>query len=258
VRAFLSSDDQFRVKGRIPSLPDGLRIYAIGDIHGRLDLLDRMLKKIEYDMVCYPAVRSVHVFLGDYIDRGPSSRETIDRLIMHAERQESIFLRGNHELIATRCLSDRGMFDDWLRFGGRETLASYGVLPELSPTARHIAELQLGFHNAFPKAHLRFFRDLQNSFSCGDFFFCHAGVRPSVELSQQKESDLLWIRRDFLDSPFDFGKIVVHGHTPTTRIDVRPNRINIDTGAYATDRLTCLVIDGHRLSMIDTAPETRG
>jgi serine/threonine protein phosphatase 1 len=221
-------------------LPAGLRIYAIGDIHGCLDLLNELLARINADIALRPTVRPVYVFLGDYIDRGSSSRETIDRLIEHAATHESVFLKGNHELIAIKCLSDRSLFDQWLRLGGLET------------NGKQIAELQSAFHHALPQTHFRFFRDLKNSFECGDFLFAHAGVKPNVELSQQKESDLLWIRGEFLSSDDDFGKIVVHGHTPTREIEVRPNRINIDTGAFATGRLTSLVLEGESLSVIDS------
>lgn len=244
---------KLRVRGRRPSLPAGLRIYAVGDIHGRLDLLNQLLARTDTDVASRPTERSVYVFLGDYIDRGSSSRETVDRLIEHGATHESVFLKGNHELIALKCLSDRGLFDQWMRLGGRETLISYGVVPEALANGTKIAALQAAFHDALPQAHLRFFRDLQSSFARGDFFFAHAGVKPNVELEHQKESDLLWIRGEFLSSIFDFGKIIVHGHTPTSEIEVGPNRINIDTGAFATGRLTCLVIEGESLSVIDTS-----
>ena len=233
-------------------MPSGLRIYAVGDIHGRLDLLDQLLARISTDIALRPTARPVYVFLGDYIDRGTWSRETIDRLIEHGEIRESVFLRGNHEQIAVQCLSDPGLLDQWLRLGGLETLVSYGVPAETLAGARQVAELQSAFHGALPQSHFRFFRDLQNSFASGDFFFAHAGARPNVELTRQKESDLLWIRGEFLSSSYDFGKIIVHGHTPSGEVEVRPNRINIDTGAFATGRLTCLVIEGQSLSTIDT------
>jgi len=253
VLATLPGLRELRVRGRRPSLPAELRIYAIGDIHGRLDLLNELLARIGSDIALRPTVRPLYVFLGDYIDRGSASRETIDRLIEHGKTHESVFLKGNHELIAIKCLSDRGLFDQWLRLGGLETLVSYGVPAETLANGKQIAELQSAFHGALPQAHFRFFRDLKNSFECGDFFFAHAGVKPNVELSRQKENDLLWIRGEFLSSKDDFGKIVVHGHTPTREIEVGPNRINIDTGAFATGRLTCLVIEGLSLSVIDTS-----
>jgi serine/threonine protein phosphatase 1 len=237
------------VQGRRPSLPAGLRIYAVGDIHGRLDLLNELLSQIDHDIALHPTTRPIFVFLGDYVDRGPASRETIDRLIEHAKTHECQFLKGNHELIALKCLSDPSLFDRWMRLGGIETLVSYGVAPA---SGKQIVELQAAFHSALPQGHLRFFRDLQTTFTCGDFFFAHAGVKPRVELSRQAENDLLWIREEFLTSNEDFGKIVVHGHTPTHDVEVGPNRINIDTGAFATGRLTCLVIEESSLSVIDT------
>jgi serine/threonine protein phosphatase 1 len=244
---------ELRVRGRRPSLSKGLRVYAVGDIHGRFDLLNKLLARIDTDIALRPTVRPVYVFLGDYIDRGSSSRETIDRLIEHGETHESVFLKGNHELIAIKCLSDPSLFDQWMRLGGLETLKSYGAAPATLANGKQIVELQAAFHNALPQAHFRFFRDLRSSFACGDFFFAHAGVKPKVDLSRQKQSDLLWIRGEFLSSNDDFGKIIVHGHTPNSEIEVGPNRINIDTGAFATGRLTCLVIEGGSLSVIDTS-----
>ena len=248
----LAGSQRLAVLGRRPTLPTGTRIYAVGDIHGRLDLLDRLLSQIEADIASRPISKPLCVFLGDYIDRGPSSRATIDRLIEYGASGKSVFLKGNHELIAVRCLTGRNFFDQWMRLGGYETLLSYGVAPENIADRNAIAKLQAEFHDAFPQAHFRFFRNLQTSFACGDFFFAHAGVKPDVELSEQREQDLLWIREEFLSSSQDFGKIIVHGHTPTLEIEVAPNRINIDTGAFATGRLTCLVIEDSSLSVIDT------
>lgn len=253
MRSSVPRSEELKVGGRPPSLPKGLRIYAVGDIHGRLDLLNRLLSQIAADLAQFPTIRAISVFLGDYIDRGGSSRETIDRLIEHGTAYESIFLRGNHEVIAVACLSDRTKINQWLRLGGMETLASYGVAPELFANRKQGAGTQLAFHNALPPTHFRFFRNLQDSFSCGDYFFVHAGAKPHISLTHQKESDLLWIRDEFLSSTCDFGKIIVHGHTPSLEVEVRPNRINIDTGAFATGRLTCLVLEGDSLSLIDTS-----
>jgi serine/threonine protein phosphatase 1 len=225
----------------------------VGDIHGRLDLLNKLLARVDIDIAQRPTARPLFVFLGDYIDRGSWSRETIDRLIEHGEHRESVFLKGNHELLAIRCLSDPSLFDHWMRLGGLYTLKSYGAAPDTLAYGTQIVELQAAFHHALPQAHLHFFRDLRSSFMCGDFFFAHAGVKPNVDLSLQKEKDLFWIRDEFLSSNDDFGKIIVHGHTPASEVEVRVNRINIDTGAFATGRLTCLVIEEKSLSVIDTA-----
>lgn len=257
MRSIVWPHEKFLVRGRRPSLPVGLRVYAIGDIHGRLDLLNRLLSLINADIAQFPAIRPLFVFLGDYIDRGHWSRETIDRLIEHAGEHQSVFLKGNHELIAISCLSDRTKIDQWLRLGGVETLSSYGVAPDLFANCEQGAGTQLAFHNALPQSHFRFFRNLQESFSSGDFFFAHAGVKPDVDLEHQTEKDLLWIRHEFLSSSRDFGKIVIHGHTPTPEIELRSNRINIDTGAFATGRLSCLVIEGETLSVIDTMSDEK-
>lgn len=246
----LPGSDQLRVLGRHPSVPAGLRVYVIGDIHGRLDLLDGMLATIEADLGMRPVTKPVYVFLGDYIDRGPSSRETIDRLIELSQANECVFLKGNHESIAIKCLSDRGLFDQWMRLGGMETLNSYQIAAHGVINGKRIVELQAAFHEALPQSHFRFFRDLQISYVLGDFLFAHAGVKPNVDLADQKESDLLWIREEFLSSSVDFGKIVVHGHTPVQDVEVRTNRINIDTGAFATGRLTCLVIEEASLALM--------
>jgi serine/threonine protein phosphatase 1 len=251
--------DLLSVGGRPPRGPSGRRLYAIGDIHGRLDLLDRLLAKIRQDIAAHGSRRPLFVFVGDYIDRGSHSRETIDRLIEHGRDVECVFLKGNHEQVAIRCLREPALFERWMRLGGLETLLSYGVTPSgVTPSpvaaaaAKQIVELQACFHAALPREHLEFFRHLKPSFMSGDFFFAHAGVKPRVALARQAENDLLWIRDEFLGADEDFGKIVVHGHTPNHEVDVRFNRINIDTGAFATGRLSCLVIDDATFSLIDT------
>jgi serine/threonine protein phosphatase 1 len=241
------------VHGQAPALAPASRIYAIGDIHGRLDLLDLLLARIVSDLSAHPVDQWIYVFLGDYVDRGPCSRETIDRLIEHGAKNNSVFLKGNHEALLIDCLSDRSLFDRWLRLGGLETLISYGAHLGGEIKAQKVIEMQAALHGALPPAHYRFFRELKSSFTSGDFFFAHAGARPNVELAQQKDSDLLWIRQEFLASDYDFGKIIVHGHTPARQTEIAPNRINIDTGAFATGCLTCLVIEGVHLWTIDTS-----
>ena len=230
-----------------PGLPDGIRIYAVGDIHGRADLLEQMFALIDADLASSPVSRSLEVYLGDYVDRGPYSGDTLDLLIERSRIRECVFLKGNHEAYLLEVLRDPTKLEDWRQFGGLETLMSYGIQPSLNPDAAEQTELIRKLIKAMPGRHLKFLRSLQPSFVCGDFFFVHAGVRPGIPLKEQDESDLLWIRNDFLDSEKNFGKFIVHGHTPVRAPDIRPNRINIDTGAYATGNLTLLRIQGNRM-----------
>jgi serine/threonine protein phosphatase 1 len=231
-------------KRAAPRLPDGLRIYAIGDIHGCADLLEGLLQQIDMDCTLYPANRPIVVFLGDYIDRGPASSEVLDLLLGCERTKEAVFLKGNHETYVHRFLSEPAVLDDWRQCGGLETLVSYGLKPSINPDVPEQTKLAEEFAKTIPKRHLKFLESLNLSFSCGDYLFVHAGIRPGVPLRKQREEDLLWIREEFLSSEQQFEKFVVHGHTPVAMPDIRSNRINIDTGAFATGRLTCIVIEG--------------
>jgi serine/threonine protein phosphatase 1 len=211
-----------------------------------------MFTEIDADLARNPVSRAIEVYLGDYIDRGPDSGHTLDLLVERGKDHEAVFLKGNHEAYFLEVLRDPGKVDDWRQFGGLQTLMSYGVQPSLNPTAAERIELVRRLNEAVPDSHLSFLRALKPSFVCGDFFFVHAGVRPGIPLSEQQEADLLWIRNEFLDSAADFGKFVVHGHTPVREPDVRPNRVNIDTGAYATGNLTLLRIEGSSMLASDT------
>lgn len=238
------------------ALPHGLRIYAVGDIHGRLDLLDRLLDDIAAD--ADDALGTMHylVFLGDYVDRGPDAAGVIGRL---AEGPPpgfgAVHLKGNHEAAMIRFLTDLRAGPSWLRFGGDATLHSYG-LPAPDPAdplfAAHLQRVQERLCDVLPPRHRAFLAGLRTSLSIGGYLFVHAGIRPGVPVDAQQEDDLLWIREDFLDSAADHGPVVVHGHTITTSPDVRSNRIGIDTGAYATNRLTCLVLEGTERRFLST------
>jgi serine/threonine protein phosphatase 1 len=212
-------------------------------VHGRADLLTLLLLQIEVDIVLHPISRSVAVFLGDYIDRGPDSKEAVDLLVMSGRTPEMVFLKGNHETFLLHFLENATVLDTWRQYGGLETLSSYGLKPPLNPSLDEQTRLAHDFANAMPEAHRRFFQNLKLSFVCGDFLFVHAGLRPLIPIQQQTEDDLLWIRDDFLLWNKEFEKIVVHGHTPVLEPDIRFNRINIDTGAFATGRLTCMTIE---------------
>lgn len=231
-----------RRKHRPRLLPEGVRVYAIGDVHGCADLLDEVFRRIDADVAAHPVARPLQILMGDYIDRGPNSRGVLDRLILRARTHEMVLLKGNHETFILEFLRNPSMLQSWSQMGGLETLMSYGLTPSLNADAAARQELARGLRAAVPKLHLNLLGGLPLSFSCGEVFFVHAGVRPRVPLEKQREEDLLWIRNEFLLCEEKFGKIVVHGHTPVRDIDVRPNRINIDTGAYATGKLSCLVM----------------
>src|SRR6266567_579712 len=242
---------EMKLNGKFkPKLPDGLRIYAIGDIHGCARQLQDVFAAIDLHLSRAAPARALHVFLGDYIDRGPASRQTIDLLIERSRRHESIFLKGNHEAFLLEVLQDASRLEAWKEFGGFQTLMSYGLAPSINPSRDEQYELVQALQRGMPEHHRHFFSNLRSSFLCGDFLFVHAGIRPGVPLPKQCEEDLLWIRNEFLQSEEDFGKFVVHGHTPVPKPDIRPNRINIDTGAYATGILTLLTIQGERMFAI--------
>jgi serine/threonine protein phosphatase 1 len=221
----------------------------VGDIHGRADLLSELFMRIDDDLKARPTIDSVQVFLGDYIDRGPNSRQVIDLLIAR-RRRNVLFLKGNHEDCALQFLSDPTVLPAWQSIGGVHTLLSYGVMPARrdDPESQH--KVSTALREAMPDSHRRFIGGLVLSFTCGDFFFVHAGVRPGIPLRRQSKRDLLWIRDDFLLHEGDFGMVVVHGHTPIHKPEIRSNRINIDTGAYATGQLTCLVLEEDSLSLL--------
>ncbi len=232
-----------RIKKAKPVLPPGLRVYAVGDIHGRLDLLEKVTARIDADLSQSPSAEAVEIYLGDYIDRGPASREVVDRLIWRGLERKAVFLKGNHETYVPRFLDDPAVLAEWRTYGGLATLMSYGLKPSINASEAEQAELARALRSAIPNSHQRFLGDLKTAVSYGDFLFVHAGIRPRVPLAQQREEDLLWIRDDFLHCQDEFEKVVVHGHTPVRDPDIRPNRINIDTGAYATGKLTCIRIE---------------
>ena len=224
----------------VPELPAGRRIYAIGDVHGRADLLERLQQRIAADVELNPIADPLLVCLGDYVDRGPDSAGVLDLLLGETPAgMRRVALMGNHEELMLRFLVDDSAGAVWLANGGDATLESYGVDPAESYERAH---RQLAAR--LPARHRTLLESLALSHSEGDYFFAHAGIRPGVALDRQRREDLLWIRGEFLRSDIDHGKVVVHGHSITAEPDVRANRIGIDTGAYASDRLTCLVLEG--------------
>lgn len=236
----------YRSKPHGCAVPDGMRVYAIGDIHGRRDLLDALLDTIAADdRNRGGSVETRYIFLGDLIDRGPDSRGVVERLLAFSTSGANVrFLMGNHEQVFLRALEgDRRALRFLARIGGRETLQSYGIAEEdykaldFDELAEHAAE-------KVPPEHLAFLASFESMIRLGDYLFVHAGVRPGVAFEAQEQSDLFWIRDEFLSHRDSFGATVVHGHSITEEIDVRHNRIGIDTGAFASGRLTAIGLEG--------------
>ncbi len=243
-----------RTEPRAAEPPAGTCLFAIGDIHGRVDLLRALEQRVADEALRRQAARNVVVYLGDYVDRGPHSRAVIEHLLREPlPGLEAVHLKGNHEEFMVRFLDDVAVGPNWLTYGGMETLESYGVEPP-NPHA-DIADLErarLALGAALPPAHRAFLDGLRLSHEEGGYVFVHAGLRPGVALAEQRAEDMLWIREPFLRSDADFGAVVVHGHTIVPEPVIRHNRIAIDTGAFATGRLTCLVAHGTARDFLQT------
>lgn len=232
-----------------PKLPSGSRVYAVGDVHGRADLLQEVFVKIDSHREAHPIANTHEVMLGDYVDRGPSSFDVIE-LLSRRVQGGTICLKGNHEAFLLEFLRDPTILNAWQRCGGLETLMSYGLQPSMDLSPEDQERLAAALAKRLPEHHYSFLIALPLSFTLGDYFFVHAGVRPGVALAKQRDEDLLWIREDFLRYERSFGKVVVHGHTPVSEPEIRPNRINLDTGAFASGNLTCAVFEDDQVSFL--------
>ncbi len=237
------------------AVPDDTAVYAIGDIHGRSDLLTDIHARIADDPERGNTDRRVIVYLGDYVDRGSNSAGVID-LVMSDKPAgfEKVALLGNHERLMMDFLDDIARGPLWLRNGGDMTLRSYSVNPGPGPylDPGKLTEMQTALRTRLPERHLEFLKQLHLMHQEGDYLFVHAGIRPGVALDQQVEEDVIWIRDLFLRSAADHGKVVVHGHTILPQPEIQPNRIGIDTGAYYTGHLTCLALEGTKRRIIST------
>lgn len=232
--------------------PEGTRIYAIGDIHGRADLLRRLYRAIADDAAACDR-RRIAVHLGDYVDRGPDSRGVIDLVLTSPLAGfECVYLKGNHEQLMLDFLDGSGDALLWFYNGGDATAASYGV-DVGGRWGWDEGAWREALRRAVPPAHFAFLRRLELAAVYGDYLFVHAGLRPGVAIEAQDEEDLLWIREPFLGYAGDHGKVVVHGHTVARAPQLAGNRIGIDTGAYATGVLTALVLDGAERALLNTA-----
>ena len=245
--------DFFQTQGPEPRGAKGYRAYVIGDVHGRLDLLDQLLASIEQDWTQRPARKVLLVFLGDLIDRGPQSAQVLERLRTYEARGvRKVFLLGNHEEVLLRIVGGEvSLVPSWLQFGGAQCLASYGGDPRRVARSSESEALE-AIQNAVPASHLEFLESFVDSCRFGDYLFVHAGIRPGVSIEEQLQSDLRWIREPFLFDDTDHGCVVVHGHTISEVVEERENRIGIDTGAYRTGILTAVAIEGPDRWYLDT------
>jgi serine/threonine protein phosphatase 1 len=243
--SFLKGLSRSLLGGRnLPRGKEGARAYAVGDIHGRLDLLNDIIERIEADIESRPQRRNFIIFLGDLIDRGPDSAGVVERLrtYRHADTR-TIFLGGNHEEVMLRLLAgEKKILSSWLKFGGAECAQSYGLDPDSLRVVEEDAALQL-LRAKVPPEHLEFLSGFADTFRFGDYLFVHAGIRPGIALEDQDLHDLRWIRDPFLSDAKEHGFVVVHGHTIVERVEERPNRIAIDTGAYHSNVLTAVAIE---------------
>jgi len=227
------------------TLPSGLRIYAIGDVHGCLEKLITLQQDIAEDVAARPIDQAIVLYLGDYVDRGPDTAGVVGRLIdgTGVAGLGAVHLMGNHEDLLLAALDARTpeSVPLWMMNGGAESLLSWGI-PRTAEPGSWITRI--------PEAHLGFLRGLSMSHAAGGYLFVHAGLRPDIPITRQTRHDLLWIREPFLSSSFRFGVVVVHGHTPRPKPELRANRIGIDTGAVMGGVLTCAVLEADRVAFI--------
>lgn len=245
-------------KTALPSIDPGERIYAVGDVHGRYDLLQQLIERIGVHHNALPPAKALHMlFLGDLIDRGPQSAQVLRFLSDLQRRTRSVIvLQGNHEEIFLQAVDgDLNVLDAWLRFGGAATLRSFGLEPprEGQDLRQFLRELRA----AIPVSLVEWLRRLPLMARSGDYFFCHAGIRPGVPLRRQKREDLLWIREGFLEDTRNHGAVIVHGHSIEPDVQLRENRIGIDSGAYRTGILTALYLEGETQELLSVEGQAR-
>lgn len=242
---FRSSEDQ-----PLPRIPAGQRIYAVGDIHGRLDLFEALIAAIEADDAARDQADTMIVLLGDLVDRGPDSAGVIDSVRRLQARRNLRIIAGNHEEMFLQCLENTDILRHFLRYGGRETALSYAIDADRYRDAT-LEEAQDMLRDAVPAEDLAFISGFEDHVCIGDYLFVHAGIRPGTPIEEQNSGDLRWIREPFLSHGGSHGYVVVHGHTITDEPDIRPNRIGIDTGAYQSGRLTALGLEGSAQWLIE-------
>ena len=239
-----------------PAIPAGRRVYAVGDVHGRMDLLDALAGAIEDDNRAAQSARSTVIMLGDLIDRGPHSRAVVDYVLDWQLRREMRLIGGNHEEMLLTCIRNPATLVHFLRYSGKETLESYGVTPDRLDITDFEGTRDT-LLRAVPGRHRAFLTSFEDMVEIGDYLFVHAGIAPGTPLNRQKSGDLRWIREPFLSHPSPHSHVVVHGHTIARDVQLLPNRIGIDTGAYRHGRLTALVLEGSQRRFIQACEDGR-
>lgn len=244
-----------------PAVPPGTVVWAVGDVHGRLDLLIPLVEAIRADLQSSGAERKMVIFLGDYIDRGPDSRGVLKLLagLSSSEGVEWRFVKGNHEQAMLDFLDRPSSGARWCEYGGDRALKSWGLrAPEMAHRTEAWARVAADLQHKLTRDEVHFLENLELSVTVGDYFFSHAGARPGLALDRQSPEDLMWIRQTFLDSPAAFERVVVHGHTPTSQVHSDHRRIGIDTKAYESGVLTALRLDGQERSLLTSVGTRRG
>ena len=243
---------------RAARLAPGKRVYAIGDVHGRNDLLCDLLAQIRRHATCAPWAENILVLLGDYVDRGPQSRAVIDTLLgLNWPDWQFIFLRGNHDQAVLDFLADASFYPGWRPYGADKTLLSYGVVPPRSDNKVELARARNALAVGMSRAHVGFLQTLRLLHVEDDYLFAHAGIRPGVPVERQAAEDLLWIRDEFLNCAQDLPKKVVHGHTPADHPFIARHHISVDTAAHATHRLTAAILEDDNCIFLQTGAKAR-
>ncbi len=253
LRRLFSSSSGSLFNERVPFVPTGQRLYAIGDVHGRLDLLRPLITRIEEDDAARKPADTTIIMLGDLIDRGPDSAGVVSFLKMLRARRNMRFIMGNHEEMFLTAIERKEVLRPFLDYGGRETLLSYPI-SRSDYDSLSLDELHRRIPALVPSADVDFIRGFEDMIVCGDYVFVHAGIRPGVELEAQDVKDLRWIRTPFLSAEFSCDHVVVHGHSITQDIEAKPGRIGLDTGAYQTGRLSALGLEAGERWVFQSEP----
>jgi len=243
--------------GPAAAIPPGQRVYAMGDIHGRLDLFEALVSAIDADDAAAAPAETTVILLGDLVDRGADSAGVIALARAWQQRRRVRILAGNHEEMFLRSFKSLEMFRHFLRHGGRETVLSYGV-DRVAFVHADLEEAQAMMRAAVPAEDVAFLEGFEDMIAIGDYLFVHAGIDPRVPIEEQKVHDLRWIREPFLSHPGVHGPVVVHGHTICDAPEDCGNRIGIDTGAYMTGRLTALALEGTTRRYLDAIQSEDG